>query len=82
MAPGGTLEGWTLPDADVPDVAASIVSPVAFGPDKAHAGRGSTDFIAKGWRRSADVDVDLCGSGGCGEGSQNKATGDEVQLPV
>jgi len=59
MAPGGTGEGWTLPDADVPYISASIVTPVAFGPDKAHSRRRSTDFVAEGWRRASDVDVDL-----------------------
>ena len=81
MAPIGAGVGWTLPDTNVPDVAASIVSPVAFSPDKTLTWHGGTDFVAKGWRGAADVDVDL-GDGGGGEGGKDKAAGDEVQLPV
>ena len=82
MAPGGSPVRRTLPDAAVPDVAASIVTPVAFGPDKAHARRGSPDFVAERWRRTANVDVDRGGGGGCGKGGKDKTAGDHIEFPV
>ena len=81
MVPIGACIGWLLPDAAVPDVAASIVAPVSFDPDITRPGHAWLYFAAEGWRGTTDVDVDL-GGGGCGEGGKDKATGDKVQLPV
>ena len=81
MAPVGTGVRRTLPDAAVPDVAASIVAPVAFGPDKALARHGRLNFVAKRWWGAADVDVYLS-CGGCGECAKDKPAGDQVEFPV
>lgn len=70
MAPIGACVGWLLPYATVPDVAASIVSPVAFGPDITRTGHARLNFAAQGWRGTTDVDMDL-GGGGCCDGGKN-----------
>jgi len=81
MAPGGAGEGWSLPDTAVPYVSASIIAPVAFGPDITRPGHAWLNLAAEGRRCAANVDMDLSGGGG-GEGGKYKATGDQVQLPV
>jgi hypothetical protein len=81
MIPVGTLVGWALPDADVPDVTASIVAPVALGPYITRTGHAWLNLAAERWRGTADVDVDL-GDGGCGKGGKDKAASDQVQFPV
>jgi hypothetical protein len=79
MAVVGPLVWGALPDAIVPDVAPSIVAPVALGPDEANAWRGRTHFTAKGWWCAADVDVDLRNSG-CSKRGDCESTYEEVQF--
>jgi hypothetical protein len=81
MVPIGACIGWLLPDATVPDVAASIVAPVSFDPDITRTGHAWLNLSAEGWRGATDVDVDL-GGGGCCESGKDKATGDYVEFPV
>jgi hypothetical protein len=76
MVPVGASVGWLLPDAAMPDVAASVVSPVAIGPHEAYAGCGWADFIAQGRWGATDVDVDL-GEGWGGEGGEAQAPSEQ-----
>ena len=59
MAPVGASVGRALPDAWAPDVASTVISPVAFGPYIALAGHCGTDFDAqRGWG-ATDIHMDL-----------------------
>ena len=77
MAPVGAGIGRALPDAGSPDVAASIVAPVAFSPYIAFAGHCRTDFNAQGRWGAADVDVDLR-NGRSGDGGKSQAADKQV----
>ena len=77
MVPVSAGIGRALPTASSPDIAASIVAPVAFGPDIALAGHRGTDFNPEGRWVAADVDVNL-GKGGSGEGEKSHAAGEQV----
>jgi hypothetical protein len=60
-----------LPDAGIPDITPAIVAPIAVNPGVALARHGRPDFIADGWWRSADINMNLAKcrhcQGRCGE---------------
>jgi hypothetical protein len=70
MAPVSACVGWALPNPWDPDIPSAASSPVAVNPDEAFSWKGRPHFIANGWRRRPDVNLDLaecrdCQSGCC-----------------
>jgi hypothetical protein len=59
MSPVSARIRWPLPYARIPDITPIIVAPVSVDPGVALAWHGRSDFIADGWWRSADVNMDL-----------------------
>ena len=81
MAPVSPLVRRTLPGAWTPNVAATLSSPIAFGPHKTGARHGRPSFVAQRWWGAADVNLNLCNSGS-GKRNQRHTACEAVQLPV
>ncbi len=81
MAPVGPFIRRTLPNSGPPDVAPTVVSPIAFGPDKAGAGHSRPCFVAQRRWGAANVNLDL-GNSGSGKRNQRHTASEAVQLPV
>jgi hypothetical protein len=76
MAPVGSLERRTLPNARTPDVAASVVSPIAVYPHVALAGHYGTPLIPQRRWSAANVDVYLC-DGWCSKRRECDSAGEQ-----
>lgn len=59
MAPVGSHVGRPLPDPGDPDISPAAITPVAVDPGVSFSWHRWPYLIAYGWRRRADVDVDL-----------------------
>ena len=81
MTPVSTGIRRTRPDTWHPDVTASAVAPVAFGPHKADSRHGRAHLVPKRRRCAADIHMNLS-DGRRSKSGKSKATGKQVQLPV
>jgi hypothetical protein len=65
MAPISSWIGRPLPNSRDPDIPSATSSPVAINPGIAIARKRRPHFIANGWRRRTDVDLDLAERRNC-----------------